>query len=137
MDKIIDFSSFMANVLKISPEEFKGTGEKVAYHAPCHLCRGLQVVEEPRKLIEIAGYEYVQSKDEDVCCGFGGSYSVDFPEISAEILKKKLDNIEEVDAELLVTDCPGCVIQLRGGMDKRGTKIQVRHIAEILAEALK
>lgn len=136
-DKIIDFSSFMVNVLKVSSEEFSVTPKKVAYHAPCHLCRGLQVVEEPRDLIKIAGYEYVRSKDEDVCCGFGGSYSVDFPEISSVILKKKLDNVEDTDAQLLVTDCPGCVIQLRGGLDKREGKIQVRHIAELLAEALK
>lgn len=66
----------MANVLDISAKEFKAAPQKVAYHSPCHLCRGLQVIEEPRKLIEIAGYEYVPSKDEDVCCGFGGSYSV-------------------------------------------------------------
>jgi len=137
VDKIIDFSSFMVNVLNVSSEEFKGIHKKVAYHSPCHLCRGLHVIEEPRKLIELAGYEYVRSKDEDVCCGFGGSYSVDFPEISSEILKKKLDNIEDTDAQLLVTDCPGCVIQLRGGMDKRGSKIQVKHIAEVLAEGKK
>ncbi len=97
----------------------------------------MRVTEESRKLIEQAGYEYVPSKDEDVCCGFGGSYSVDFPEISSEILKKKLDNIQETDAELLVTDCPGCVLQIRGGMDKRGGTIQVKHIAEILAEGKK
>ena len=94
----------------------------------------MRVTEEPRRLIEIAGYEYVPSKDEDVCCGFGGSYSVDFPEISSEILKKKLDNVQDSDARLLVTDCPGCVIQLRGGMDKRKSKIQVKHIVEVLAE---
>jgi len=133
-DKIIDFSSFTANVLKVSKENYKKTDEKVAYHSPCHLCRGLQVTEEPRKLIEIAGYQYVPSKDEDVCCGFGGSYSIDFPEISSEILKKKLDNVEAADAEILVTDCPGCVLQLRGGMDKRGRKVLVKHIAELLAE---
>jgi len=133
-DKIIDFSSFMVNVLDVSSEEFKATHKKVAYHAPCHLCRGLHVTTEPRKLIQLAGYTYVRSKDEDVCCGFGGSYSIDFPEISSEILKKKLDNVEDTAAELLVTDCPGCVLQLRGGMDKRSGKIQVKHIAELLAE---
>jgi len=133
-DKIIDFSSFAANVLKASSEDFKATGEKVAYHSPCHLCRGLHVTKEPRKLIEIAGYQYVSSKNEDVCCGFGGSYSVDFPEISAEILKKKLDDVQATNARLLVSDCPGCVLQLRGGMDKRGGKIQVKHITELIAE---
>jgi Fe-S oxidoreductase len=135
-DKIIDFSSFMVNVLNVSSEEFKTTHKKVAYHAPCHLCRGLDVTTEPRKLIQLAGYTYVRSKDEDVCCGFGGSYSIDFPEISAEILKKKLDNVEDTPAEFLVTDCPGCVLQLRGGMDKRRGKIQVKHIAELLAESV-
>lgn len=136
-DKIIDYSSFMMNVLNVSAEEFEQTRKKVAYHAPCHLCRGLRVTEESRKLIEQAGYEYVPAKDEDVCCGFGGSYSVDFPEISSEILKKKLDNIQETDAQILVTDCPGCVMQIRGGMDKRRGTIQVKHIAEILAEGKK
>ena len=102
-DKIIDFSSFVVNVLKASSEDFKVIGEKVAYHSPCHLCRGMQVTNEPRKLIEIAGYQYVPSKDEDVCCGFGGSYSVDFPEISAEILKKKLYDVQATDARLLVS----------------------------------
>ena len=136
-DKIIDFSSFLTNVLKVSSNEYEKTREKVAYHSPCHLCRGLGVTEEPRKLIEIAGYEYVPSKDEDVCCGFGGSYSIDFPEISSEILKKKLDNIEKTDARILVTDCPGCVLQLRGGVDKRCGKIQVKHIAEIISEVKK
>jgi len=136
-DKIIDFSSFMTNVLSVSSKEYKETREKVAYHSPCHLCRGLGVTHEPRKLIEIAGYEYVPSKDEDVCCGFGGSYSIDFPEISSEILKKKLDNVEKTDARILVTDCPGCILQLRGGMDKRCSKIQVKHIAEIISEVKK
>jgi iron-sulfur cluster protein len=136
VDKVIDFSSFMVHVLKVPPDGFKRSNKKVAYHAPCHLCRGLNVIEEPRRLIEIAGFRYVPSPDEDVCCGFGGSYSVDFPEISAEILKKKLDNIEKSHAEILVTDCPGCVMQLRGGMDKRGGRIEVKHIAEALAEQL-
>jgi iron-sulfur cluster protein len=135
-DKIIDFSSFMVNVLNVSSDEFRATHKKVAYHAPCHLCRGLHVTTEPRKLIQLAGYTYVRSKDEDVCCGFGGSYSIDFPEISAEILKKKLDTVENTPAELLVTDCPGCILQLRGGMDKRSGKIQVKHIAELLAETV-
>lgn len=133
-DRIIDFSSFMVNVLKVEPEDSSRSGKRVAYHAPCHLCRGLHVTEEPKKLLRAAGHTYVPSRDEDVCCGFGGSYSVDFPEISSEILKKKLDNLEDTDAEVLVTDCPGCVIQLRGGMDRRKNKKEVRHIAEVVAE---
>ena len=135
--KVIDFSSFMTDVLKVKPEEFLGRGRKVAYHAPCHLCRGLGVTAAPRELMKTAGLEYLPARDEDVCCGMAGSYSVDFPELSAELLKKKLDAVAETGAELLVTDCPGCVLQLKGGMDQRGGKIEVKHIAEAVAEAKK
>ncbi|MBZ4658733.1 MAG: protein of unknown function cysteine-rich region domain protein [Desulfacinum sp.] len=135
--KVIDLSSFLVHVLKVRAEDFRGTGAKAAYHAPCHLCRGLKVVEEPRKLLEIAGLQYVPSPDEDVCCGFGGSYSLEFPEISAELLKRKLDHVEASGADLLVTDCPGCVLQLRGGMDKRGGRVRVCHMGEAVAEAYK
>ena len=62
---------------------------------------------------------------------------MDFPEISSEILKKKLDNVEASGAEILVIDCPGCVLQLRGGMDKRGRGIEVKHLAELCAQSLK
>jgi iron-sulfur cluster protein len=136
-EKVIDFSSFMVNVLKVAPEKFQGSKRKVAYHAPCHLCRGLKVTREPRELLQIAGMEYVPAKDEDLCCGFGGSYSIEFPELSSAVLQGKLDNIEATGAELLVSDCPGCVLQLRGGLDKRGSKIQVKHIAEAVKEEQK
>ncbi len=139
IDKVIDFSSFMQNVLRVPTDKFEGKGKKTAYHSPCHLCRGLNVTKEPRELLKTARLEYVAAKDEDVCCGFGGSFSIEFPEISAEILKRKLDHVEATGAEVLVTDCPGCVLQLRGGLDKRpsSNKIQVKHIAEVIADTLK
>jgi iron-sulfur cluster protein len=136
-DKTIDFSSFAVRVLGVAREDFQYTGKKVAYHSPCHLCRGLGVTREPRELLDVAGFEYVQSKDEAVCCGFGGSFSLDFPEISAELLKRKLDIAKSTGAEVLVTDCPGCVLQLRGGMKKRGGRMQVKHIAEVVADQKK
>jgi Fe-S oxidoreductase len=137
LGKLIDFSSFFTRVLKVKPERFRGTKKKVAYHSPCHLCRGMGVVQEPRELLGTAGLEYLPARDEDTCCGMGGTFSMEFPELSAELLKKKLDAVEETGAELLVTDCPGCVLQLRGGMDKRGGKVKVKHIAEAVAEETK
>jgi Fe-S oxidoreductase len=136
-DKLIDFSSFMVNILKVAPDNFLQNQTRVAYHSPCHLCRGLGVTQEPRALLQTAGLDYTPCKDEDVCCGFGGSYSLEFPEISSEILRQKLDHVENTGADVLVTDCPGCVLQLRGGMDKRNSRIKVRHIAEIVADNLK
>ncbi|MBW1981397.1 MAG: LUD domain-containing protein [Deltaproteobacteria bacterium] len=134
--KVIDFSSFMVRVLEIDREKFPGRKRKVAYHAPCHLCRGLRVVQEPRQLLHKAGLQYVASEDEDMCCGFAGSYSIDFPEISAEILQRKLTHLQASGAEMVVTDCPGCVLQLRGGLQVRNSNMKVRHMVEAVAEEL-
>ncbi|MEJ5300612.1 MAG: L-lactate dehydrogenase (quinone) large subunit LdhH [Thermodesulforhabdaceae bacterium] len=136
--KIVDFSSFVLNFTEAHQEQvFSGAGEKVTYHAPCHLCRGLKVREAPRKLISSAGYSYVPCPEEEVCCGLGGSYSLEFPEISRELLEKKLNDVQSTGAKYLVTDCPGCVLQLRGGIDRRGNPLRVLHMAELLARVIR
>lgn len=135
--KVIDISSFLDRVLEVKPEAFQGTADKTAYHSPCHLCRGLKVTSPPRTLIETAGLTYCPSEEEDVCCGFGGQFSTRFPEISEQILNKKLENIQAGGAGLIVTDCPGCVMQIRGGMMKQGIPVEVKHITEVLADRLK
>ncbi len=136
VDKTIDFSSLLRDVLGYTEADFEKSAEGVTYHSPCHLCRGLGVTEQPRDLIRAAA-EYKESQEEDVCCGFGGSYSMKFPAMSAETVKRKLDNAEASGATTLVTDCPGCVMQIRGGSVKRGEKVKVRHIAELLHSQLK
>ncbi len=135
--KIIDFSSFVHDVLGMTADDFKGKGEKVAYHSSCHLCRGLGVVEQPRALIASSGSEYCPAQEEAVCCGFGGTFSMKFPELSKELLDKKLNNAEATGATRMVADCPGCIMQIRGGAEKRGSRMKVGHIAELLAENLK
>ena len=130
--RVMDFSRFAREVLGIAPEEEEPTGKKVAYHAPCHLCRGLGVRAQPRALIKASGNTYLPTPDEEVCCGFGGSYSLHFPELSSRMLAAKLDRVIAAGADMLVTDCPGCVLQLRGGLTRRGSTIEVRHVAELL-----
>jgi Fe-S oxidoreductase len=134
--KVTDFSSFMRDVLGLGAENFINRGEKVCYHASCHLCRGLGIRDAPRALIQ-AGAEYVLAAEEELCCGFGGSYSVKFPEISAQLLDKKLETCAAAGAARLVTECPGCVMQLRGGAQKKGMTLAVTHLAELLAENMK
>ena len=131
--KVIDFSSFARDVLGLDASAFAGQGKAATFHSPCHLCRGLGVHEAPRRLLEAAGYDFREADESEVCCGFGGTFSAKFPELSAELLRKKLDNVEKTGAELLLTDCPGCVMQLRGGLKKRGSTIVVQHTAEALA----
>jgi Fe-S oxidoreductase len=66
----------------------------------------------------------------------GGSYSLKFPEISAKILERKLKNAQDTGVKLVCTDCPGCIMQIRGGADKKGLDLKVKHSLEILAERL-
>lgn len=135
--KVMDFSTFARDILKLTPDDFTGPATKTALHAPCHLCRGLGVTDAPRDMLKTAGLDYAPYDEEDVCCGFGGTFSLKFPELSAEILKKKLQNVAATGATLLVTDCPGCVMQLRGGLEKKGSSMRVKHMAEILAQQIK
>lgn len=131
--KVIPFSSFMNDVLEAGKGGSTPRGERVTYHAPCHLCRGLGVRGAPRRLIKAAGFDFVPSREEETCCGFGGTYSLKFPNISREIVNRKLDDAGSTGAALLVTECPGCVMQLRGAARKRGDGLRVLHLAEMLA----
>ena len=133
--KVMDFSSFVHDKLGVTEKDFARLGWKVAYHASCHLCRELGVKDAPRALISAAAH-YTPTPEEETCCGFGGSWSVKFPEISAELMRKKLDNACSADATHLALDCPGCTIQLRGGADQGKRAIKVVHVAEVLAAAL-
>ena len=142
--KVMDFSSFVHDVLVArglyastlgTKPQAQGTKEKVAYHASCHLCRELGVKEAPRALIRQVA-DYVPSAEEESCCGFGGTFSAKFPEISAELMRKKLAHVTESGAKRLVLDCPGCAMQLKGGADKLGLDLKVTHISELLADNL-
>lgn len=134
-DRVIDFSSFVSDVLGISSMKFDKSNKKVGYHAPCHLCRGLEVRKAPRETLALA-HAYVPTDEEEVCCGFGGSYSLKFPAISKTLLAKKMANLEAGGISAVATDCPGCVMHIRGGMKTAGKNIEVKHIAELLAERL-
>lgn len=135
--KVIDFSSLVTRLvdegsLKLDPRKLPA----VTYHDSCHLKRTLHVSEEPRALLRRAGHEVVEMKESDTCCGMGGSYSLKFPEISKPILQKKLANIRDTKASAAVMDCPGCVMQIRGGLDKSNDTVEVQHIARLLARAV-
>jgi L-lactate dehydrogenase complex protein LldF len=82
-----------------------------------------------------AGYELVEMNEADMCCGMGGSYTLKLPELSAPILERKLVHIEQAGVPLVLIDCPGCVMQIRGGLDKRGSSVKVELTAQRLADS--
>jgi iron-sulfur cluster protein len=135
--KVLPFSVLLNDILQIGPESFTPGGPAATYHAPCHLCRGLNVRHAPTELISKAGYKFVAAAEEETCCGFGGTFSAKFPEISREILARKLQDAVATGAETLITECPGCVMQLRGGAEHNGLKIRVRHMSEALTARMK
>ena len=110
--------------------------QKATYHDSCHLKRTLRADQAPRELLRKAGTEIVEMYEADMCCGMGGSYSLKLPEISAPILERKLHNIKQTGAEAVLMDCPGCMMQIRGGIDKDGAPIQVEHTAQRLARQI-
>jgi iron-sulfur cluster protein len=137
--KVVDFSTLVKKLVDEGRLTFKEGQQlgKVTYHDSCHLKRTLNVSQQPRELLSKAGYKISEMYEADMCCGMGGSYSLKLPEISAPILERKLTNIKETGAQMVVMDCPGCVMQIRGGMDKDGARIKVEHTAQRLVDQLK
>ena len=136
--KTMDFSTLVADLVKegrLTMKEGRDLG-KVTYHDSCHQKRTLRVSEQPRALLGKAGFQLAEMFESDMCCGMGGSYSLKMPEISAPMLGRKLKNIEATGAPVVATDCPGCAMQIRGGLDKAGAETKVLHTAEIVADAI-
>jgi Fe-S oxidoreductase len=132
--KAIDFTTLVRQLisdgrLKLKQNESLG---KVTYHDSCHYKRSLHAEKAPREVLGLGGFDLVEMAESDVCCGMGGSYSAKHPEVSGPILKRKLHNIDETGAKLVATDCPGCVMQLRGGFNKQKSEIDVKHTIEVL-----
>ena len=109
---------------------------RVTYHDSCHLKRKLAAHLAPRRLLRATGHELAEMKESDACCGMGGSYSLKFPEISRPILARKLENVRATGARTVAMDCPGCLMQIGGGLDQAGGGVAARHVAELVVEQL-
>ncbi len=131
--KVYDFAG-LVEALGIELEA--GAGGTATYHDPCHQVRGTRTSAASRKLLAECGMDTVEMTDCDECCGFAGSYSLKQSEISDAILSRKLDHAIATGADCVVTDCPGCIMQIGGGLAKRGCKTPVRHSAEIAADSI-
>ncbi len=114
----------------------RGASGRVAYHASCHLLRGMGIDAAPRELLAgLDGVEVVPLADERECCGFGGLFAVERPAVSAAMLEAKLDAVEASGADVLTACDLGCLLQVEGGLRRRGSPVRVRHLAELLDEA--
>ena len=127
-----ELSQFL--VKRLGRRKFRSAVEgTITYHDSCHLLRGLHESESPRMLLrDLAGARFVELAGADECCGFGGSFSVRLPEVSTAILDKKLGHVEASGAACVVACDAGCLMQLRGGLSRRGSHVRALHLAEVL-----
>jgi L-lactate dehydrogenase complex protein LldE len=108
---------------------------RVTYHDSCHLLRELGVSEAPRQLLRnVQGIDLVEMNDYKLCCGFGGTFSVKFPEVSVPMAQDKIRAATETGAEYLVAADGGCLMHLAGLIHRQGLALKTMHLAEVLAQ---
>ena len=109
----------------------------MAYHDACHLAHAQRITKAPRDLVKaVAGENFVDLPESDVCCGSAGSYNLTEPEMAERLQQRKVQNILKTGAQVVVTSNPGCMLQIEAGLKKAGAQIRVQHIADFLAERL-
>ena len=126
--KIMDLTEYL---VKVGYKPRQQTNATLTFHEPCHLGRGQGIRTQPRELLKAAG-NYVEMKGSVACCGGAGSFHIDYPEISDSLLEKKRINIENTKADIVVTECPTCLVQMNKAAERSGGKFKVMHISQVL-----
>ena len=129
-----EFASFLVNELGIDDFGASFNG-RVTWHDACHALRDLNLHSEPRRLIrKVRGIEFVEMSNADACCGFGGTFSVKYPEISVAILDHKIEAIEKAGVRAVVSADASCLMQIGGRLSRKGSPVRAMHLAELLAK---
>ncbi len=133
-DRVHELTAFLVDVLGIRLRDL-GEPVRVAWHPSCHATREMGVSEQPKSLLgQLENVELVELPRERECCGFGGAFSVEFPEISAAMVTDKTASIAGTGAgEVLSADC-GCLMNIAGALEANGQRVRARHIADFLWE---
>jgi len=131
--RVFEFTEYLVDQLEVTDLGARWDG-MLTYHPSCHLSRGMQIDRQPRALLaNVKGAQLVNLPHEEECCGFGGIFSMEHPELSAEWLKRKLSNLEETTSPTLVVAEAGCLMHIAGGLHRQKKKQRVMHIAEVLS----
>ncbi|MGE5414483.1 MAG: (Fe-S)-binding protein [Syntrophomonadaceae bacterium] len=132
--RVVELTEFLVNALDV---RLAGRGEpvRVAWHSSCHALRECGVDREPLRLLEaLPGVEVARLPRERECCGFGGTFAVRHPEVSAAMADDKAAEVEESGAEVLLSGDAGCLLNVGGRLAARGSRVRARHVAEFLWE---
>ncbi len=132
-ERTFELSAFLVRVLKVEDVGARWPG-RLTWHDACHALRDLKIHSEPRRLIEnVREAEFVELENADSCCGFGGTFSVKYPEISVAILDQKIEAIEKAEVQAVVSADASCLMQIGGRLSRKGSSVRVMHLAELLA----
>ena len=125
--------SFLVDVMGVRDVQAQ-LAATVTYHDSCSGLRELQVKRQPRQLLaSVEGLDLREMEDSEVCCGFGGTFCVKYPEISTRMVSNKAEHVEATGAELLLAGDMGCLLNMAGRLKRLGSAVQARHVAEVLA----
>jgi glycolate oxidase iron-sulfur subunit len=135
--KVKDSTEFIIDVMKVPLEEFKlkkeFEGKTATWHDPCHLVRYQNIKDQPRMILKaLKGLKYVEMPNADMCCGMGGSFSVYHYDLTKKIADKKMDGIKATGADIVVTACPGCMINLIDNALRNKMPQKVYHFLELV-----
>ncbi len=133
-DKIYDYTEFMVKE-GLLPEVEETQKEDVYYHYPCHYLHALKLKDEPRKMLNALAFNLIEEEEPYACCGFCGIFSIQNPGISDRMWQKKKEKILKSGPELIATDCPGCLLQLRTNLKNEKRSFKIFHTAELYEKA--
>jgi len=137
-DRMRDSTRFVLELLEADARlvDDERMSLKIAYHDSCQTLRQLGLKSEPRRVLELAGYEVVDLPDIANCCGFGGSFSLEWPRVADRLAEWKLDAIAKTGCAVVASDNPGCLMHIAAAARKRGVQLRVAHVLELVAEHL-
>ena len=132
-ERTYELSSFLVRRLGVDDVGASFCG-RLTWHDACHGLRELGVRDEPRRLLRnVRGVELVELPGADTCCGFGGTFSVKYPEISVAMVNQKLSAIEAAGVDVVVAGDASCLMQIEGRLSRTGSRVRAMHLAEVLA----
>lgn len=125
--------SFLTDVMGYAVPTDRRGGGAVTYHDSCSGLREMGVKQQPRALLEAMGTTVVEMTEPEICCGFGGTFCVKYPEISVRMVSDKSHDIAKTGAQTVLAGDMGCLLNIAGRLQREGHRIQARHVAEVLA----
>src|SRR5215510_3724264 len=131
--RVREFSTFLTEVAGVE-DVGASFHEVVTFHDGCHALRELGIKSAPRRLLShVRGLELREMTPAEECCGFGGTFSVKFAELSGAMARTKIDAIERTGADTVVSLDPSCLMQIQGALSRAGSRVRTMHLAEVLA----